>query len=133
MLLRTMTEAAYDRPPPVEDPFRYSSEPPPEMWSPRLQYWVLRRSLFSPTMFGKDRWRPNRHIRRLNDVDSARRYGIYVWEWVNMLGPILRGEPLQSHVLEWMQQTVDRRVYAPSEGTKKPRGSGLPGGLWVLE
>lgn len=58
------------------------SEPPPER-SPRCTWWVQRVT---------DGWRGNRRISGMSYYTSAAYFGVYIWEWINVLSPMLRDE-----------------------------------------
>lgn len=64
--------------PPV-DQYAYWENPPPEA-SPRLQYW-------------KDKiasgWRPNKRVRKMGYDNSAEFFGVYMWEYLHVISPLL--------------------------------------------
>lgn len=68
------------KPPKVTDRYRYWSDPPPEQ-SERCRYWLrqIERG-----------WRPNKHIAREGYDTSAEWYGVYIWEYLNVIHPALR-------------------------------------------
>jgi hypothetical protein len=66
-------------PPPRVDRYAYWLDPPPEP-SPRLQWWLTRVNAG---------WRPNRRIRMMGYDESAGWFGVYLWEWTNVLCPRL--------------------------------------------
>lgn len=59
----------------------YWTEAPPEE-SPRCRMWRER------IVAG---WRPNSRIRTMGYYDSAAYYGVYIWEYLNIISPMLRG------------------------------------------
>jgi len=61
------------------DIFEYWTVAPPER-SPRLEYWLNR------VEYG---WRRNRRIRAMGASESARFFGVYMWEWLNVLWPAM--------------------------------------------
>lgn len=63
----------------VKDHRAYWTSPPAEQ-SPRCAWWIDRI---------KAGWRPNRRIRALGYDDSAEFFGVYIWEWLNVLSPLL--------------------------------------------
>ena len=67
------------KPPPVRDRYTYWGDAPDEL-SARCQWWVrqIERG-----------WRPNRHIRREGYDTSAEWYGVYIWEYLNVILPLL--------------------------------------------
>lgn len=67
-------------PPRVDDVERFWDSPPPEP-SKRLQFWMDRVA---------DGWRGNKRIRVLDYYDSAEYFGVYIWEWINVLAPQLQ-------------------------------------------
>lgn len=67
------------KPPRVDDRYLYWTDPPPEP-SPRCSYWLRQ----------IDRgWRPNRAIEGHCYDCSAEWYGVYIWEYLNAIGPRL--------------------------------------------
>ena len=68
-------------PPRVKDQYEYwhSDNPPPER-SARCQYWLEQIAAG---------WRPNARISCLGYDDSAEFYGVYIWEYLNVLSPFL--------------------------------------------
>jgi hypothetical protein len=66
-------------PPPRVDRYVYWLDQPPEP-STRLQWWLDRITAG---------WRPNRRIRAMGYDESADWFGIYIWEWTNVLWPRL--------------------------------------------
>jgi hypothetical protein len=66
---------AKQAPPRVKNIETYWSKPPPEP-SPRLLYWRRR--------FDAG-WRPGRRIDGLSYYSKARYYGVYLWEYLNVI------------------------------------------------
>lgn len=67
------------KPPKVNDRYRYWVERPPAL-SSRCVYWVRQ------IMRG---WRPNRRLSCLGYDEKAGWFGVYIWELLNVLGPLL--------------------------------------------
>lgn len=67
------------KPAKVDDETRYWQYPPPEL-SPRCQYWSrqIERG-----------WLPNRSVSRLGYDPSAGWFGVYIWEYLNVLYPLI--------------------------------------------
>lgn len=65
------------------DATEYWTSPPPQP-SPRLVLWLARIAAG---------WRPNANISTLNYHDSADWYGVYIWEWLNVLLPAMEAAP----------------------------------------
>jgi hypothetical protein len=65
------------KPPPVEDRYKYWGNRPQEI-SERCRWWLhqIERG-----------WRPNRHIRAEGYDASAGWYGVYIWEYINLIAP----------------------------------------------
>lgn len=68
-------------PPRVADDHHYYSTPPPAR-SPRCEWWVRRI---------QRGWRPNHRITRLGYSEATRFFGVYVWEYITVLSPMLWG------------------------------------------
>lgn len=63
----------------VSDHYSFWAEPPPEL-SERCTYWVeqLERG-----------WVPNRHV-RIEGYDAASQwFGVYIWEYLNIISPMI--------------------------------------------
>ncbi len=58
---------------------QYWTEPPPEP-SARLLYWQER---------VKQGWRPNKRIRRMGYYMASHWYGVYIWEYIHVMIPLL--------------------------------------------
>lgn len=76
----TWVDLETPKPKPVEDHYAYWTDPPPEM-SERCAYWLRQ----------IDRgWLPNRFWRREGyDTSAGDLYGVYIWEWLNVLQPTI--------------------------------------------
>lgn len=74
-----MTNGQSPAPPRVLDETLYWGRPPPTP-SERLLWWKKRVA---------GGWRPNRRIGGLGYHESACYYGVYIWEWINVLSPLL--------------------------------------------
>lgn len=68
------------KPPAVDDETRYSHEPPPEL-SARCRYWLRR--------YRAGHWRPNRRVRRQGYHNLAAVLGIYIWEGLHVMRPLM--------------------------------------------
>jgi hypothetical protein len=66
--------------PPRVDPHAYWTSPPPEP-SARCVWWQDRI---------RAGWRRNRRIASLGYSEAADHFGVYLWEWLEVLGPMLR-------------------------------------------
>lgn len=58
----------------------YWQNPPPEP-SPRLAEWQAKI---------RGGWRPNRRINAMGYHEAAEFYGVYIWEYLNVISPLLR-------------------------------------------
>lgn len=69
----------HPRPMPVKDRYEYWTNPPPAR-SERCTYWLrqIERG-----------WLPNRRWRALGYDTSARVYGVWIWEYLNVIYPAL--------------------------------------------
>ena len=67
---------------PRVDRYAYWTERPPEP-SPRLASWIDKINAG---------WRPNRRINSLGYDSSAEFYGVYLWEYLNVIYPMLSGK-----------------------------------------
>lgn len=67
----------------VIDVMAYWIDPPP-VPTPRLLAWV--RKIESG-------WRPNRRIRQMGYHTASEFYGLYIWEYLNVILPALDGGP----------------------------------------
>lgn len=76
---RPWVQLHHPKPPRVEDEMRYWGDQPPEP-SPRCVYWV------SQIERG---WLPNRRIGMEGYHTSALWYGVYIWEYLNVLSPMI--------------------------------------------
>jgi hypothetical protein len=69
-------------PPRVKDGEKYWQEPPPE-GSPRCAWWVARIEAG---------WRGNRRVRSMGYYSCSEYFGVYIWEWLHVLSPLLRSK-----------------------------------------
>lgn len=76
---RPWVELERPKPPPVADRYRYWDSPPPDL-SPRCVYW---------TSQIEQGWLPNRRISRYGYDSSAGWYGVYIWEYLSVLSPMI--------------------------------------------
>ncbi len=65
-------------PPPRVDRYLYWSEPPPEP-SPRLLWWQQR---------FRDGFSPNKRVRSMGYDAASEWYGVYIWEYINVLAAL---------------------------------------------
>lgn len=68
------------KPPAVNDIQQCWTTPPPEL-SPRVEYWLRR--------VADDDWRPNKYLLREDYYGASTWLGVYIWEWINLLRPLL--------------------------------------------
>jgi hypothetical protein len=66
-------------PPRVGGNEEYWSEPPPKR-SARCQWWVDRI---------RAGWRPSGRINRMGYYGSSEYYGVYIWEYLHVISPLL--------------------------------------------
>jgi len=59
---------------------KYWTETPPAP-SDRLIYWLCQIAF--------DGWRPNRRISQMGYHEKAQFFGVYLWEYLNILAPVL--------------------------------------------
>ena len=114
-----MSTPPWGHKPPAVDPdaFRLT---PPLIPSPRLAYWLRR--------LDEDSWRPNKYFHRGYEGD-ARWCGVYIWEWLNVLSPVITaerwtraGEDLSCYNPEWVEHEIRRYDALLSEhGLKRLR------------
>lgn len=72
------------KPPKVDDVYRFWTEGPPEP-SARCLYWLDR--------IGRG-WVPNRRLSQMGYDSSALFFGVYVWEYVNVLSPAIHEQEI---------------------------------------
>lgn len=79
---RPWIELDRPKPPKVDDVETYWPKPPPEP-SEACMYWVrqIRRG-----------WLPNRRISGEGYYTSAEWYGVWIWEYINVLFPLIESE-----------------------------------------
>jgi hypothetical protein len=75
------------KPLPVDDVMRYWGEKPPEQ-SARCAYWIER--------WEQGTWRPNRRVRREGYHGAAELLGVYVWEYWNVMRPLMAEDEQRS-------------------------------------
>ncbi len=66
-------------PPRVDNLEDYWSQPPP-VYSERCQWWISRI---------EGGWRPGKRVSCLGYYSKAEFYGVYIWEYLNVLSPML--------------------------------------------
>lgn len=64
----------------VQDVTTHWTEPPPEP-SGALTCWLDKI---------KAGWRPNKRVRGMGYHESSEFYGVYIWEYINVLSPAIR-------------------------------------------
>lgn len=67
-------------PPRVGDIEAFWGFEPPPVLSPRCDWWVARIN---------GGWRRNRRLGGWGYYESAEYFGVYIWEWINVLSPLL--------------------------------------------
>lgn len=78
----------------------YWTNPPPEP-SQRCIWWEHRI---------KDGWRRNKRIGKMGYHESAAYFGVYIWEWLNVLAPLLDKNKCICH------ETVVGKAVCPIHG-----------------
>lgn len=68
--------------PPRVQPEEYWATEPPQR-SARCSWWEARI---------RAGWRRNRRLRSLGYHESAEYFGVYIWEWLNVLSPMLSAD-----------------------------------------
>lgn len=63
----------------ILESYLYTSSPPPEP-SPKLAYWVEKI---------KNGWKPNKRIRSMGYSTATQFFGVYVWEYINVIAPLI--------------------------------------------
>jgi hypothetical protein len=88
---------------PVDDRYKYWQEPPPEP-SPQLLKWVKKI---------QDGWTPNRRWRQYGYDSSAQMFGVYIWEYLRVIAPLLYNDCRPSGPLpEWAAKILTAGVEA---------------------
>lgn len=64
----------------VSDPEKYWADAPPEE-SERCTWWVSRI---------REGWRGNTRIRTMGYYEAAHYFGVYIWEYLEVISPMLR-------------------------------------------
>lgn len=59
----------------------YWTEPPPEQ-SARCTFWI--------NCINNNGWRPNRRVSTMGYSERTRFFGVYIWEYLNVLSPLLQ-------------------------------------------
>lgn len=93
------------KPPAVPDVTAHWNDPPPEA-SERCTYWVRR--------YQQGSWTPNRWIRRCGYHSAAEHLGIWIWEYWNVMEPIIsetttRSDPIDPKVADRESANRGRR------------------------
>lgn len=101
----------------------------PDVPSPRLCYWLDRIA---------DGWTRNRRIASLGYAEASRFFGVYIWEWSNVLWPIFDGShsivwSRPSTVRDWMERHDLRTDLLPGPLVHLPAPPGEPGYVTVRE
>ena len=111
--------------PPRVDRYEYWGDPPP-VPSPRLAWWLDR--------IVDEGWKPNRRISGEGYDGTAEFFGVYLWEWLNVLYAAVHGSclNLRPHPLrDWLDSHGVRSDWVPFVRTvPDPDG---PGWIEVLE
>ena len=68
-----------NRPARVKDVTEYWAKPPPES-SATLTYWLAQIEAG---------WKPNSRVRTMNYHDAAEFFGVFIWEYLTVLSPLL--------------------------------------------
>lgn len=89
----------------VKDVTEYWTSPPPEQ-SARAKYWLERLNAG---------WRPNRRIRQFGYHEAAKFFGVYIWEYINVLSPLIN-KPLMA---EKEEHGISQIVQAVHPGRKE--------------
>jgi hypothetical protein len=69
-------------PPRVDNVEAFWHRAPPER-SARCSYWEDR--IY-------EGWSPSKRVRAMGYYEAADFFGVYIWEWLNVLLPLMRGE-----------------------------------------
>jgi hypothetical protein len=64
----------------VKDHYEYWANPPPIL-SAKCTYWLVRI---------RNGWKRNNRILKMGYDESAEFFGVYIWEYINILTPELR-------------------------------------------
>jgi hypothetical protein len=70
------------KPPRVASAEEFWTAPPPTR-SPRCAWWLAQLDAG---------WSPNRRVRAMGYSEAARFFGVYLWEYLNVLAPRLKAE-----------------------------------------
>lgn len=78
------------KPPRVDDVTRHWTQAPPAL-SPRCDYWITRHR--------EGTWRSNRRLRAMGYHTAAEHLGIWIWEYLHVIRPLLDEEETLSEPL----------------------------------
>lgn len=77
-----MSASPNPMPPRVHDHYAYWTDPPPEL-SARCRAWADRI---------EQGWRRNKRVGSMGYDQSAEHFGVYIWEYLNVIQPLLWGK-----------------------------------------
>lgn len=86
-----MTNGQPPAPPRVDDVEKFWTHAPPEP-SPRLLFWMDR--------IKNKGWRPNKRVGSHGYYGSAEYYGVYIWEYINVISAFFHDEWMASRKKE---------------------------------
>ena len=75
-----MSASPNPMPPRVPDYYAYWTDPPPEL-SARCRAWAVRI---------EQGWRRNKRVHSMGYDESAAYFGVYIWEYLHVILPLLR-------------------------------------------
>lgn len=104
--------------PPRVDRYEYWGEPPPEP-SPRLAYWLDR--------ILDEGWKGSARILGAGYDGTAEYFGVYLWEYLNVLYPALHGSCLNlrpTPLRAWLDAHGVRSAWVPDAVTERSTVSG---------
>jgi hypothetical protein len=107
------------KPPRVADHYEFWVDPPPAE-SERLKYWLK-------TI--EAGWRPNRRIRQMCYDCSAEFYGVWLWEYLNVLAPMLQEVKMRDWFIEQQRKGEIIRLAAENP-SGLPQHYGVKGMVW---
>lgn len=107
------------KPPRVADHYAFWADEPPEK-SERVKYWLK-------TI--EAGWRPNRRIRQMCYDCSAEFYGVWLWEYLNVLAPLLQEVKMRDHLREQARKNELVLVALINPGGF-PQHHGIRGMVW---
>lgn len=79
------------------DRYEYWADPPPEP-SPRLLTWVEKI---------RNGWYPNKRIRAEGYDSSADFYGVYIWEYLHVIAPLIWPDMNANKAYRWDGRWVE--------------------------